>query len=40
MFRADDLMLGFIRAPHAASLAFICIGIFLVVRAMKLKDNI
>ena len=41
MFRADDLMLGFIRAPHAASLAFICIGIFLIIRAQKiLKENV
>lgn len=36
MFRADDLMLGFIRAPHAASLAFICAGIFLIIRAKKI----
>lgn len=41
MFRADDLMLGFIRAPHAASLAFICAGIFLIIRAKKiLKEDI
>ncbi len=36
MFRADDLMLGFIRAPHVASLAFIFIGIFLIIRAKKI----
>lgn len=41
MFRADDLMLGFIRAPHAASLAFICAGIFLIIRAKKiLKEDV
>ncbi len=36
MFRADDLMLVFIRAPHVASLAFIFIGIFLIIRAKKI----
>lgn len=41
MFRADDLMLGFIRAPHAASFAFICAGIFLIIRAKKiLKEDV
>lgn len=41
IFRADDLMLGFIRAPHAASLAFICAGIFLIIRAKKiLKEDV
>ena len=41
MFRADDLMLGFIRAPHAASLAFIFAGIFLIIRAKKiLKEDV
>lgn len=40
MFRADDLMLGFVRAPHVASLAFVCFGIFLIIRAKKiLKEN-
>lgn len=39
MFRADDLMLGFIRAPHAASLAFICAGIFLIIRAKRILKN-
>lgn len=39
MFRADDLMLGFIRAPHAASLAFICAGIFLIIRAKKILEE-
>ncbi len=39
-FRADDLMAGFLRMPHIASLAFIIIGIFLVIRANKLlKQN-
>ena len=33
MFRADDLMLGVLRAPHVASLAFVSVGIFLVIRA-------
>ncbi len=39
MFRADDLMLGFIRAPHAASLAFICVGIYLIIRAKKILKS-
>lgn len=39
MFRADDLMLGFMRAPHAASLAFICLGVFLVIRGKKLLKS-
>lgn len=39
MFRADDLMLGFIRAPHAASLAFICVGIYLFIRAKKILKS-
>lgn len=30
-FRSDDLMLGFIRAPHLASLALICIAIAILV---------
>lgn len=33
MFRADDLMLGVLRAPHVASLAFVSVGVFLVIRA-------
>ena len=43
MFRADDLMLGVLRAPHVASLAFVSIGIFLVIRAryiLKKEPNI
>ena len=39
MFRADDLMLGFIRAPHAASLAFIFVGIYLIIRAKKILKS-
>lgn len=40
MFRADDLMLGFLRAPHVASLGFIAVGIFLIIRAKRiLKSN-
>lgn len=43
MFRADDLMLGVLRAPHVASLAFVSVGIFLVIRAryiLKKEPNI
>ena len=36
MFRADDLMLGFMRAPHVASLAFIIIGLYLIIRGQKI----
>lgn len=43
MFRADDLMLGVLRAPHVASLAFVSVGVFLVIRAryiLKKEPNI
>ena len=43
MFRADDLMLGVLRAPHVASLAFVSVGVFLVIRAryiLKKAPNI
>lgn len=43
MFRADDLMLGVLRAPHVASLAFVSVGIFLVIRAryiLKKEPNV
>lgn len=36
MFRADDLMLGMLRAPHVASLGFVAAGLFLVIRAVKI----
>ena len=36
MFRADDLMIGFLRMPHVASLGFILVGVFLVIRARKI----
>ena len=39
MFRADDLMLGFLRAPHVASLGFVAVGIFLVIRAARIIKN-
>lgn len=39
MFRADDLMLGFLRAPHVASLGFVAVGLFLVIRARKIIKN-
>ncbi len=43
MFRADDLMLGVLRAPHVVSLAFVSVGVFLVIRAryiLKKEPNI
>lgn len=39
MFRADDLMLGFLRAPHVASLGFVAVGTFLVIRAVRIIKN-
>ena len=36
MFRADDLMIGFLHMPHVASLGFILVGVFLVIRARKI----
>lgn len=39
MFRADDLMLGFLRAPHVASFGFVAVGLFLVIRARKIIKN-
>ncbi len=37
-FRADDLMVGFLRAPHIASVAFILVGTILVIYGLK-KSN-
>lgn len=34
-FRADDLMIGFLRAPHLASIALIIAGSVLIVRGVK-----
>ena len=39
MFRADDLMLGVLRAPHVASLGFVAVGTFLVIRAARIIKN-
>ena len=35
LFRADDLMLGFLRAPHVASLGFVLIGIALLIYGFR-----
>ncbi len=40
MFRADDLMIGFLRMPHIASCVFIIFGVFLVIRAKKILKTI
>ena len=39
VFRADDLMVGFMRAPHLASLAFIALGTFLLIRSNKIRNQ-
>ncbi len=38
-FRADDLMIGFLRMPHVASLGFIIVGVILVIRAKKILKS-
>ena len=35
MFRADDLMIGFMRAPHVAGLAFVIVGAVLIILSKK-----
>lgn len=39
VFRADDLMVGFLRAPHLASLGFIAVGVFLLVRGIGIERS-
>lgn len=39
MFRADDLMWGFLRAPHIVSTIFVIIGGFLIYRGYKIANN-
>lgn len=38
-FRADDLMIGYIRAPHLASAGFVIVGLILLVRGMKIAES-
>ncbi len=38
-FRADDLMVGFLRAPHLASLLFITVGVILIVRGKRIYQK-
>lgn len=40
VFRADDLMIGFMRAPHLASLMFVGVGVYLLGRGCKRQPNI
>lgn len=39
VFRADDLMIGFLRAPHLASLGLIAAGVFLLIRSAKIRRS-